>query len=189
MRPLDPRTPPVNRPQRLLVAGASGSGKSTFCRAASQALDLPYTELDSLFHGPGWTRRLEFEADVAALAGQPRWVVEWQYRDVRSLLVDRADRVVWLDLPRRTQMRQIIVRTVRRRLRREELWNGNIEPPLHRFLTDRDHIVRCAYAAMPRRTPGSMAPPRAEAPQEPVRSTIVAVPRQPASRACSGASQ
>jgi len=22
------------------------------------------------------------------------------------------------------------------------LWNGNIEPPLHTFFTDRDHIVR-----------------------------------------------
>ena len=146
---LDPRAPLVSRPQRLLVAGASGSGKSTFCRAASEALDLPYTELDSLFHGPDWMRRPTFEADVAALAAQPRWVVEWQYRDVRSLLVDRADTMLWLDLPRRAQMRQIIVRTVRRRLRREELWNGNIEPPLHRFLTDRDHIVRWAWRTQP----------------------------------------
>ena len=148
MRLLDPRTP-LTRPDRLLVAGASGSGKSTFCRAASQALGLPYTELDSLFHGPGWTRRPEFEADVAALADRDRWVVEWQYRDVRSLLVDRAEVVVWLDLPRRTQMRQVVARTVRRRLRREELWNGNTEPPLHRFVTDRDHIVRWAWRTQP----------------------------------------
>ena len=32
-----------------------------------------------------------------------------------------------------------------RRLRRTELWNGNVEPPLWTFLTDRDHIVRWAW--------------------------------------------
>ncbi|WP_066286748.1 ATP-binding protein [Arthrobacter sp. B6] len=29
-------------------------------------------------------------------------------------------------------------------LRREELWNGNLEAPLRTFFTDRDHIVRWA---------------------------------------------
>jgi hypothetical protein len=33
-------------------------------------------------------------------------------------------------------------RTVRRRVRREVLYNGNVEPPLHTFFTDRDHVVR-----------------------------------------------
>jgi len=25
------------------------------------------------------------------------------------------------------------------------LWNGNVEPPLHTVLTDRDHVVRYAW--------------------------------------------
>lgn len=53
--------------------------------------------------------------------------------------------MVWLDLPRRTVMRQVIARTVRRRYRREVLWNGNIEPPLHRIFFERDHIVRWSW--------------------------------------------
>jgi hypothetical protein len=36
----------------------------------------------------------------------------------------------------------VLRRTLRRRLRREELWHGNIEPPLHTFFTDPEHIVR-----------------------------------------------
>ncbi len=58
---------------------------------------------------------------------------------------DRADLLVWLDLPRRTVMRQVIGRTLRRRLRREVLWNGNTEGPLRTFFTDPDHIVRWAW--------------------------------------------
>jgi hypothetical protein len=42
-------------------------------------------------------------------------------------------------------MRQVVVRTVRRRLRRQVLWNGNVEPPLRTILTDREHIVRWAW--------------------------------------------
>ena len=42
-------------------------------------------------------------------------------------------------------MRQVVVRTVRRRLRNEVLWNGNTEPPLRTIFTDREHIVRWAW--------------------------------------------
>jgi hypothetical protein len=42
-------------------------------------------------------------------------------------------------------MWQVIRRTVRRSRRRETLWNGNLEPPLRTFFTDRDHIVRWAW--------------------------------------------
>ena len=64
---------------------------------------------------------------------------------MRRQLAARADLVVWLDLPRRTVMRCVVSRTVRRRLRRTELWNGNIEPPFRRILTDREYIVRWAW--------------------------------------------
>ncbi len=42
-------------------------------------------------------------------------------------------------------MRQVAVRTLRRRLRRERLWGVNLEPPLRTLLTDPDHIVRWAW--------------------------------------------
>ena len=42
-------------------------------------------------------------------------------------VLDRADFVVWLDLPFRTVARRIWVRTMRRIRTREELWAGNRE--------------------------------------------------------------
>jgi hypothetical protein len=53
--------------------------------------------------------------------------------------------IVWLDLPTAVVMRRVVVRTLRRRLRREVLWNGNTEPPLRAVFTDPDHIVRWAW--------------------------------------------
>lgn len=132
-------------PKRILVAGTSGSGKTTLASRIGALLGIEHVEIDGLYHGPNWTPREQFLVDVTTFSSAPRWVTEWQYRSVRDLLADEADLLVWLDLSRGTVMRQVIVRTVQRRLGRKVLWNGNIEPPLHTFFSDRDHIVRWAW--------------------------------------------
>lgn len=133
------------RPARILVAGTSGSGKSTLARGISTALAIPYFELDALHHGPSWTPRPEFAEEVATITSLAGWVTEWQYQAVRELLADRADLLVWLDLPRRVVMTRIARRTLGRRLRRTELWNANQEPPLHTIFFQPDHIIRWAW--------------------------------------------
>ncbi len=139
---LGARDPLPRRPRRVTVAGVSGSGKSTLARRIGTALDVPYTEMDSLFHGPGWTQRPTFEAEVDALVAGDRWVTEWQYEHARPLLSARADLLVWVDLPYPVTLGRVVRRTVRRRVRSEVLWNGNREAPLHTFFTDPEHIVR-----------------------------------------------
>ncbi|WP_265521958.1 AAA family ATPase [Oerskovia flava] len=131
--------------RRILVAGTSGAGKTTLAARVGSTLGVPHVELDGLFHGPSWTPRPSFVEDVAAFCAQDAWVTEWQYRAVRRMLARRADLVLWLDLPRATVMRQVSLRTISRRLQHEELWNGNVEPPLRTMLTDPDHVVRWAW--------------------------------------------
>lgn len=134
------------RPTRILVNGTSGAGKTTLAHRISGVTGLPYTEIDGLYHGPGWTPREEFAADVAALAAGERWITEWQYSAVRPVVGARCDLIVWLDPPVRRVMRQVVGRTLRRRWRREVLWNGNVEPPLRTMLTDHGHVVRWAWS-------------------------------------------
>jgi len=130
---------------RVLVAGISGAGKTTFARSLSARLGLPRYELDALHHGPGWVKRPEFEADVAAFSTGPRWVTEDQYgRFLGDLLWDRADTVIWLDLPRRTVMWRVIRRSVARALTQRELWNGNREN--WRDWIDPEHPIRWAWS-------------------------------------------
>ncbi len=146
---LGPDDPVGFLPRRIVINGASGAGKSTVARTLAARLDLPYTEIDSLYHGPGWTARETFLDDVGAVAAGERWVIEWQYDAARPLLLDRCDLMVWLDLPRRVTTWRVTRRTVRRRVRRERLWNGNLEGPLRRVLTDPEQIIRWAWSSHP----------------------------------------
>jgi len=130
-------------PRRVIVAGVSGVGKTTLAGRIGKVAGIPHTEIDALFHGPDWTPRPEFDDDVRALVARESWVTEWQYSAARPLLAARADLLIWLDLPFGTvTLPRVVARTLRRRLGRQELWNGNIEPPLATFFTDPEHIVR-----------------------------------------------
>ncbi|WP_243073946.1 AAA family ATPase [Microbacterium sp. SS28] len=135
------------RPRRVLVAGVSGVGKTSLARRIAEIIDAPHTEIDALYHGAGWVPRDDFLDDVRRLIARESWTTEWQYSTARSLLAARADTVVWLDLPFATvTLPRVVRRTLRRRLGREILWNGNVEPPLHTIFTDREHIVRWAVS-------------------------------------------
>jgi hypothetical protein len=115
-------------PRRVLVGGISGAGKTTLARRIATHHDLPFTEVDSLFHGPGWTELPTFAADVAAVVAEERWVLDSVgYSAVRDLMWSRADTLVWLDLPRWQVMLRVLRRSVWRVLLRTELWNGNRE--------------------------------------------------------------
>ena len=133
------------QPRRIVVAGVSGSGKTTLAARIGERLGIEHVEIDALHHGPGWVPRPEFLADVRALVAREAWVTEWQYAAARPLLLERAELLVWLDLPTWRTMWQVTRRTVLRRVRRQVLWNGNTEGPLRTFLTDPDHIVRWAW--------------------------------------------
>jgi adenylate kinase family enzyme len=112
----------------VLVIGQSASGKTTTARLLAEWLGVPHVELDALFHGPSWTPSPTFVDDVRSATDQDAWVVDGNYSPVLgALLWERADTVVWLDVPRSTTLRRAITRTARRALLRTHLWNGNRE--------------------------------------------------------------
>ncbi len=131
-------------PRRILVAGVSGVGKSTLSRCIAELAGHPYTEIDALYHGRNWVPREEFLDDVEHFLRQPRWVTEWQYREARAVLLERADTLVWLDLPVAVALGRVTRRTIRRHRTSEVLWNGNSEGSLWRAFLAPEGIVRWA---------------------------------------------
>jgi adenylate kinase family enzyme len=119
-------------PERVLVAGVTGSGKTTLAQRLGSLWNLRHVEIDGLFHGENWTPRPSFLDDVRAFAAEDRWITEWQYTSKGSdqILAPRAQLVVWLDYPYPLVRRRLLRRTISRRVFRTRLWNGNVEPPL-----------------------------------------------------------
>ncbi|HTK23853.1 MAG TPA: shikimate kinase [Gaiella sp.] len=130
-----------------VIASASGCGKTTVGRLLATRLGVPFVELDALNHGPGWTEATaeQLRARVAPIVATDGWVIDGGYRGkLGDLVLEAADTVVWLDLPRREWLPRLFRRTVRRIVRREELWGGNRESFGNAFLM-RDGLLRFAW--------------------------------------------
>jgi adenylate kinase family enzyme len=136
-----------------VVASASGNGKTTVGRALAERLGVPFHELDALHHGPSWTEATasELRAKVEPIVATDAWVIDGSYRGkLGDLVLERADVVVWLDLPVRVWLPRLVRRTTRRVVLREELWNGNRETARN-VLFSRDSLVWYALKAHVRR--------------------------------------
>jgi adenylate kinase family enzyme len=125
--PHDPEN--LERLSRVVVQGASGSGKTTVATSLAAALGVAHLELDGLYQQPNWTPLdvEEFRTRVQSFVDQPRWVVDGNYSHVRDILWSRATTILFIDLPRRVVMTRVIKRTFLRIVRRERLWNDNRE--------------------------------------------------------------
>ena len=118
--------------RRVSVIGGSCTGKTTTSRELARRLGVPHIELDALHHDAGWQ---EAPAEVlqervrAALEGAPDgWVADGNYHGkIGTFVLERADTVVFLDLPFWLTLRRVVWRTLSRIVTREELWNGNRE--------------------------------------------------------------
>ena len=103
---------------------------------------MPHIDLDALHWGPGWTEATpeELRSRVEAAIASDGWVVDGNYHGkIGTLVLERADEVVWLDPPLRTIMRRLWTRTLGRIRMQEELWSGNRERWRGAFLS-RDSI-------------------------------------------------
>ena len=140
-----PDRPSIERPvspaqgsfQRVVVAGTTGSGKTTLAREIAAISGVPHIELDALYWEPGWKEAEVdvFRSRVSAAIAAPTWVVDGNYGMVRDLTWGAADTLVWLDYAMPLVLRRLFVRSLRRGVRHEHLWNGNRERLSTQFLS------------------------------------------------------
>ena len=144
----------MGQPRRIAVVGNSGSGKTTLARAIAERIGAEHIELDAIHHQEDWTpiERDEMRAIVGERIEADAWVVDGNYASmVQDLVLERADTVVWLDLPRWVVMPRIIRRTLGRMALRRELWNGNRERFRNLLKTDPlDNIILWSWTQAPK---------------------------------------
>jgi adenylate kinase family enzyme len=138
-----PTAPP---PQRGLVVGPPGVGKTWVARRLASAYVVPHVELDGFRLKPN--RQLaapdEFRASLEGAVENERWLLDgnWSDDDLAESVWRQVDLVVWLDYPRHVVMRQVVLRTLRRLVRREAYygWTERI-----RDLLSPTHPVRWSW--------------------------------------------
>jgi adenylate kinase family enzyme len=114
---------------RLVVIGATSSGKSTLAANLASRLKLDFIELDALHWEAHWrpARLEDFRSRVERATSSERWVAAGNYHIVRDLVWPRAEAVIWLDYSFLFVFFRLLTRTLIRSLTREELWTGNRE--------------------------------------------------------------
>lgn len=140
--------------QRVVVLGPGGAGKTEVANAISQRTGLPVVHLDRIFWRENWAPAPRGEARReldAAIAGD-RWILDGNFLDAGDSRFERADTVVFLDLPRRTCFRRVLWRLVRDRRRgRADLPKGSREgfdPDFLRWIWRYPHVDRPRVLAL-----------------------------------------
>lgn len=108
----------LQKADRILVIGCSGTGKSTLAQAIASLRRLTYVSMDrDIFWLPGWKSRSRAEAISRieqAVAG-PRWIMDGNSPGTLPLRLPRAEIVLWLRPPRHVALRGVFSRWLRYR--------------------------------------------------------------------------
>lgn len=132
---------------RILIWG--GGGKTMLGKALSARLGLPFVELDALHWLPDWQerpgeefRQLVHETldDLGDSQGDG-WVVDGQYGGkLGPLVLERADTLIWLQLPWRVIFWRTFKRAIRRARDKNLICGENVESWRQSFFS-RDSLL------------------------------------------------
>lgn len=128
-----------------MVAGCSGSGKSTFARELADLSGLPLIHLDQEYWQAGWVEpsKEKWRKTISQLVTRDRWVMDGNYSGTWDLRLPRADLVIYLRYP----LWLILYRATKRVLRHR----GEVRPDMapgcpEQFNWEFYHfIIRCYF--------------------------------------------
>jgi adenylate kinase family enzyme len=120
--------------KRIAVIGAGGAGKTRLARTLGRMLGLPVIHLDAHYYGPGWqpSAPADWTARHRQLAAGQRWVLDGNYASTLGLRLERADTIIFLDLPPLLCAWQVLWRWALGRLRPAPDLPPGLRPKLDR---------------------------------------------------------
>ena len=133
---------------RIAVIGNAGSGKTTLARELARRLNARYIDFDGTVLLPHWERvpRDQRMALFEPLTRDGDWTIDGHLRADREweqLILERADTVIWLDLPVWRVMVAVTLRTLWNTVTRKPAFGGNVET--FSMLFSPDHSIGFAW--------------------------------------------
>jgi adenylate kinase family enzyme len=112
--------------RRILIVGSAGAGKSTLSRKLGEVLNIPVVHLDKHYWKPGWvaTEKQEWDQMVIEETRKEQWIIDGNYSRTLELRMERADTVIFLDMPRWLCLYRILKRRIQ--------YHGRTRPDLNK---------------------------------------------------------
>jgi len=103
---------PLNR---LLIIGSPGAGKSTISKQLSHMLQLPVIHLDRYYWKPNWVAcsKDEWSEQLRQFTAEDEWIIDGDYTSTLDMRLERADGVIFMDMPRLLCLYRVIKRRIR----------------------------------------------------------------------------
>ena len=106
---------------KIYIIGCVGSGKTTLAKKLSKELDIPYYELDNIAYKRelGKRRRISNEEQLEQLNEidkQGKWICEGVYRKSYHCILDRCDKIIYLDTSFEERRKNIVIRFIKQQL-------------------------------------------------------------------------
>ena len=88
-------------PQRILVIGSPGAGKSTFSRKLRDKTGISLCYLDMIYHNPDRTSvgREVFDERLSQVLNTDEWIIDGNYQRTLPLRFEKCTEVFFFDLP------------------------------------------------------------------------------------------
>ena len=103
---------------RIAIIGLAGSGKSTFANRLGKKLDRPVVHLDKEYWTGDWKKKYTSKEDWANfqrdLVKSDTWIIDGNYSSSLDIRLERADIIVFFDLPKWQCLWRAFARTFNR---------------------------------------------------------------------------
>ncbi|GMU19703.1 MAG: hypothetical protein AMXMBFR12_08950 [Candidatus Babeliales bacterium] len=99
--------------KRITIIGNAGSGKSTLAQRLHAITKLPIYHLDQYFWKPGWQHPdpAEYKIIHDSICDKDEWIIDGMNLRVLEHRIQRADIIIFLDIPRSQCFTNIFKRT------------------------------------------------------------------------------
>lgn len=114
-----------NNNMKILIIGTVATGKTTLARKLSEKYKIKYYEIDSIVHDDesnGRKRTKEEQNEIINKINKNKdWIIEGVLRKNLEYLLELADEIIYLDIPKYKRNIRILIRFVKQKLKIEKV--------------------------------------------------------------------